>query len=778
MASTSREFREGDLVWAKMKGYPPWPAKVLPFDFDAVMPGRLKVLFFGTKETAFLKTNELYDYKEFRGQFEIPRKHKDFKEAVEEVRIEAGFAVPTIGKHEVKIEPEDPAVPSTSTGRKRLNSSKLFFDAFVGEQQRKRALSDGSSSSKKTRSRTDSVASFLKHLRKKRRLGSESSGGSKQKQLMISGGFNEKDILENYLAPLNELPILEGELGFSEVDTKSKKSGRSRCSSNFITELSLTIARQRQDSGSNNGRNRTRTISGISEIYEDILGGNSKFLPEAFLDMVNEYSSGEEDGPATPEGPSQMPTIQKRCSDCDCACALYGVKWRCTNKGCLKWNGIAEGYLTDVNGSSTTTTTGRTTRGRLNSGRVDDEAMRAAQAIMSPASRRSSESTTSALLHKWKKPKPKKSTALTLDNLDAQIPQSPEKSSMVNVKLEPDDIKPTLSKRGRSPIKSKNRDYYPHARIKQEEPTTGRGRENRRKVDRLSPERNSPNAKRPPGRPSTKPKPDPTQQLPVKIKTYKVEKTPPIGPSGARECIFCKGQVRPQMCGGSKHRWRCVDKKCRKWYGWVRANEVVPEVYGKKRNVDDKDGSADDGKRDPDDPSHNNRQNHTKEFAMKIRLRNSMKKGMIFKDEAARIQRKYAKKRGDADAEFFYRRDPPSPLTERQMGYHASSMERRSRWWTGEKRKADASPVRAFKTGVNDVAATFRIMAHAMRSAAVTRADEPGTVAGTLDLLMDSLIASFPALFSLLQKLPKMKQDDAVMQKIWNASAVHTPIFQ
>lgn len=46
----------------------------------------------------------------------------------------------------------------------------------------------------------------------------------------------------------------------------------------------------------------------------------------------------------------------------------------------------------------------------------------------------------------------------------------------------------------------------------------------------------------------------------------KVEKTPPVMANGMRLCVFCNGQVRPQMCGGNKHRWRCVDKKCRKWY--------------------------------------------------------------------------------------------------------------------------------------------------------------------------------------------------------------------
>jgi len=36
------------------------------------------------------------------------------------------------------------------------------------------------------------------------------------------------------------------------------------------------------------------------------------------------------------------------------------------------------------------------------------------------------------------------------------------------------------------------------------------------------------------------------------------------------------------MCGGNKHRWRCVDKRCRKWYGWVRLTDEIPPDLGKK----------------------------------------------------------------------------------------------------------------------------------------------------------------------------------------------------
>lgn len=58
------------------------------------------------------------------------------------------------------------------------------------------------------------------------------------------------------------------------------------------------------------------------------------------------------------------------------------------------------------------------------------------------------------------------------------------------------------------------------------------------------------------------------------ISFSKVENTPPADANGNRQCIQCPGHVRPQMCGGNKHRWRCVDKRCRKWYGWVKSDDM------------------------------------------------------------------------------------------------------------------------------------------------------------------------------------------------------------
>ncbi|KAK6052303.1 PWWP domain protein [Cooperia oncophora] len=74
-SSSSTLPNPGDLVWAKMKGFPPWPAKVLEKDKDTPL-SRIPVLFFGTGEKAFMKASDVCDYYENKAQYEVPRKHK------------------------------------------------------------------------------------------------------------------------------------------------------------------------------------------------------------------------------------------------------------------------------------------------------------------------------------------------------------------------------------------------------------------------------------------------------------------------------------------------------------------------------------------------------------------------------------------------------------------------------------------------------------------------------------------------------------------------------
>lgn len=85
MATT---FQSGQKVFAKVRGYPPWPAKVLDCIDDTTGRQKYRVYFYGTRETATCKLEELYDYVEHRERYGKPIKKKSFTEAIREIEAE------------------------------------------------------------------------------------------------------------------------------------------------------------------------------------------------------------------------------------------------------------------------------------------------------------------------------------------------------------------------------------------------------------------------------------------------------------------------------------------------------------------------------------------------------------------------------------------------------------------------------------------------------------------------------------------------------------------
>ncbi|PNF24172.1 hypothetical protein B7P43_G17083 [Cryptotermes secundus] len=81
----SKKFSLGDKVFAKVRGYPPWPAKVVGVADPAASKGRYHVSFYGTGETAMCKVEDLFSYTENKGKYGKPLKRKGFNEALAEV---------------------------------------------------------------------------------------------------------------------------------------------------------------------------------------------------------------------------------------------------------------------------------------------------------------------------------------------------------------------------------------------------------------------------------------------------------------------------------------------------------------------------------------------------------------------------------------------------------------------------------------------------------------------------------------------------------------------
>jgi len=92
LTNMATNFKTGDLVWAKMKGFQAWPGKIVEPKENIKRPSKKNVqfvYFYGSENYAWIQEENIYRYPEYKSKYEgSARIPKGFKEALEAIENE------------------------------------------------------------------------------------------------------------------------------------------------------------------------------------------------------------------------------------------------------------------------------------------------------------------------------------------------------------------------------------------------------------------------------------------------------------------------------------------------------------------------------------------------------------------------------------------------------------------------------------------------------------------------------------------------------------------
>ncbi|XP_055014202.1 PC4 and SFRS1 interacting protein 1a isoform X2 [Boleophthalmus pectinirostris] len=176
----ARDWKPGDLIFAKMKGYPHWPARIDEVPDGAVKPSNMKfpIFFFGTHETAFLGPKDIFPYLPNKEKYAKPNKRKGFNEGLWEIE----------NNPKAELTAPKPVPPKTLTEKESGSSTEAEEDENK-ETKSKVPGSDAEQESEKVEEEDGSVVSEQGPLSK--------DGGSQKDSKTKRGRKKKNDEIEN-----------------------------------------------------------------------------------------------------------------------------------------------------------------------------------------------------------------------------------------------------------------------------------------------------------------------------------------------------------------------------------------------------------------------------------------------------------------------------------------------------------------------------------------------------------------------------------------------------
>lgn len=173
MVASKKSFTVGDLVFAKVKGYPPWPAKILKFEKK-----KYNVYFYGTGETANVKMEDVFGYRETKSKYATDKimKRKGFKEGIAQIEsaLSGEDPSPILLAPSTSGETDTPKVDeSMNTTEASFNASRISANSTVVDTTAKTEPEDSLNGDESTTNK--SVKEETKKPTKKESLANTSS---------------------------------------------------------------------------------------------------------------------------------------------------------------------------------------------------------------------------------------------------------------------------------------------------------------------------------------------------------------------------------------------------------------------------------------------------------------------------------------------------------------------------------------------------------------------------------------------------------------------------